>query len=269
MVPFLLLGGGAAGKSANTTKGRAANILDGTLEKLHSIESVEKRLWVLALGLFLLLAVSLFMVESSIVAGESLGHRVAGHTLGLLRDYGLSAALLITAWLVCAYFYEKLLHLRRQNRELVKALQSAAQVLSDRNQQLSTWAQLSHTLITNFNLPRLLELVTRTAAEGTESDCAAVILCERGVRHLRLAAIHERGLQIELAERVAAVVIRTGRPLCVSPGNVPEEIDRPDLPWEDLVSLAAEPLVSADKVTGALLVGRLKPREPYSSHVLG
>lgn len=248
---------------------RAANILDGTIEKLHRIERIEKRLWFLALGLFLLLAVSLLVVETTSVLEDHIGRGVAGYAIGFLRDYGLSGALLITAWLICAYFYEKLLNVRRENRDLIQALQSAAQILSNRNQQLSTWAELSHTLITNFNLPRLLELVARTATEVTESDCAAVILSERGVRHLRLAAIHERGLQIELAERVAAIVIRNGHPICVSPGNVPEEIDRPDLPWDDLISLAAEPLVSSEKVTGVLLVGRLKPREPYSHHMLG
>ena len=242
--------------------------LDGSLEKLRRIERAEKRLWFLALGLFLLLAVSLFLLEATSVAEDHARRGWTSEAVGVLRDYGLSGALLIIAWLVCAYFYEKLVSVRKENRELVQALQSAAHILSNRTRQLDTWAQLSHTLITNFNLPRLLELIARTAAEVTESDCAAVILAERGARHLRLAAIHERGLQIELAERVAAIVIRNGRAICVSPGNVPEEIDRPDLPWDDLISLAVEPLVATEKVTGALLVGRVKPRQPFSHHVL-
>ena len=252
----------------NSPELKVGSLVDESLEKLGRIERAEKRLWFLALGLFLLLAVSLFLMETTTVVVEHIGRGWTSHAIGVLKDYGLSGALLIVAWLICAYFYEKLVSVRRQNRDLVQALESVARVLSNRNQQLGTWSQLSHTLITNFNLPRLLELIARTAAEVTESDCAAVILAERGARHLRLAAIYERGLQIELAERVAAIVIRNGRAICVSPDAPPEEIDRPDLPWDDLVSLSAEPLVSAEKTVGALLVGRLKPREPFPSHVL-
>jgi signal transduction histidine kinase len=254
--------------SRKTAGQRAKNPVDGSLERLDRIERAEKRLWFLALGLFLLLAVSLFLLETTAIVEEHTGGGWTSHAIGLLRDYGLSGGLLIIAWLICAYFYEKLLSVRRQNRDLVQALESSARVLTTRNQQLDTWAQLSHALITNFNLPRLLELIARTAAEVTESDCAAVILAERGSRHLRLAAIYERGLQIELAERVAAIVIRNGEAICVSPETHPEEIDRPDLPWDDVVSLAAGPLVSAEKVVGALLVGRLKPRQILQAHVL-
>ncbi len=254
--------------SQKTAELRARDLVDGSLERLGRIERAEKRLWFLALGLFLLLAISLFLVETTTIIEEHIRSGWTSHAVGILKDYGLSGGLLIFAWLICAYFYENLVGVRRQNRDLVRALESAARVLANRNQQLDTWAQLSHALITNFNLPRLLELIARTAAEVTESDCAAVILAERGARHLRLAAIHERGLQIELAERVAAIVIRNGRPICVSPDAPPEEIDRPDLPWDDLVSLSAEPLVSAEKTVGALLVGRLKPRETFPAHVL-
>jgi len=254
--------------SENSLEVKVRSLVDTSLEKLGRIERAEKRLWFLALGLFLLLAVSLSLMDTTTVFQERIGRGWTTQAVSLLKDYGLSGALLIVAWLICAYFYEKLVSVRKQNRELVQALESVARTLSKRNQQLDTWSQLSHALITNFNLPRLLELIARTAAEVTESDCAAVILAERGARHLRLAAIHERGLQIELAERVAAIVIRTGHAICVSPDAPPEEIDRPDLPWDDLISLSAEPLVSSEKTVGALLVGRLHPRDPFPHHVL-
>jgi len=239
-----------------------------SLERLSRIQRTEQRLWFLALGLFVLLAISLLLLDTSTGPQEGAGPGWTGQVLGLFRNYGLSGALLIIVWLISAYFYEKLVSVRRENRELVRALEGVARTLKHRNQQLATWSQLSHSLITNFNLPRLLELIARTAAEVTEADCAAVILAEGGARHLRLAAIHDRGLQIELAERVAAGVISKGQPVCLSPEAPPEELDRPDVPWEDLVSLAAEPLVTAKKVVGALLVGRVRPRSAFPHHVL-
>ena len=185
-----------------------------------------------------------------------------------LREHAPAAALLIIAWLVCAYFYEKLVALRAQNRGLVLALEENARILAQRNQQLSTWSSLSHSLITNLNLPRLLDLIVRTAAEVTESDCAAALLWEKQSRHLRLAAIHQRGLQIELAEKVAAAVIQSGQPLVVCRETAPPEFSRPDLPWEDLVCVASEPLVTRDQVVGALLVGRVRPRACFGDEVM-
>jgi signal transduction histidine kinase len=240
----------------------------GSLERLKRIERAEQRLWFLALSLFLLLAVGLFLLDATAIIEERIPLAWTGRLLGASKAYALPAALLVVAWLICAYLYEKLMAVRNQNRDLVQTLDTTAQTLADRNQQLDTWSQLSHTLITNFNLPRLLELIARTAADVTESDCAALIRAEGGVRHLRLAAIYQRGLQVELAERVAAIVIRSGRAMCLSPQAPPEEFSRPDLPWDELSALAAEPLLAGERVVGALLVGRLKPHEPFSSHVL-
>lgn len=152
--------------SQKTAELRARDLVDGSLERLGRIERAEKRLWFLALGLFLLLAISLFLVETTTIIEEHIRSGWTSHAVGILKDYGLSGGLLIFAWLICAYFYENLVGVRRQNRDLVRALESAARVLANRNQQLDTWAQLSHALITNFNLPRLLELI----ANGRRGD---------------------------------------------------------------------------------------------------
>ena len=238
------------------------------MDSLRRIERAEQRLWLLALLLLVLITTGLLILEASSVTVERLLTGMTARLADILSSYGASLALLTVVLLVCAYFYEKLTVVRTQNRELVLALDTSAQILAQRNQQLDTWSQLSHSLITNFNLPRLLDLIVRTAAEVTQSDCAAVMLREERSAHLRVAAIHQRGLQMELARRVAAMTIKTGEHIYLSPDALPEELDRPDLAWEDLVSLAAAPLVAADSVVGALLVGRLSPQEPFSSQII-
>lgn len=251
----------ASGAGAVTARGTA-------LDRLHGIERAEQRLWVLALLIFLLLAISLFLLDASSTAAQFFISGVTRRFVEIVSSAETSLALMLVVLLICAYFYEKLGQLRRENRELISALDSSAVTLSEQHRQLETWAQLSHTLITNFNLPRLLDLIVRTAADVTRSDCAAVMLVEPGSRSMRLAAIRERGLQNELARRVAARVIESGHPLYLQPAALPEEFDRPELAWGGLTGLAAAPLVTGGQRVGALLVGRLQPREPFSESVI-
>ncbi len=240
----------------------------GTMDSLRRIERAQQRLWLLALALLLMLTVSVLVLDAVSIAVERIVSGMSARLADLLSNYEASAALVATILLACAYFYEKLVMVRNQNRELVRALDASTRTLAQRNQQLDTWSQLSHALITKFNLPRLLELIVRTAAEVTQSDCAAVILKEEGNPHLRLAAIHQRGLQMELARRVAAMTIKSGERIFLRPDALPEELDRPDLPWEDLVSLSGAPLLAADNIVGALLVGRVRPNEAFSEEIM-
>ena len=237
------------------------------LDSLNGIEKTQQRLWLLALILFVLISASLLLVDAASTAAERFIYGMTNRARVLMDHYSLALAFLTTIALVCAYFREKLVMVRNQNRELVRALDANARILALRNHQLDTWERLSHRLITNFNLPMLLDLIVRTAAEVTESDCAAVIVSEPATPHLRLAAIHRRGMQTELARRVAAKVIATGEPVHISPGHTLPEFDRPDLAWDGVGGLVASPLVVAEMVTGCLLVGRLDPAEPYPASV--
>jgi hypothetical protein len=238
------------------------------MDSLTRIERTNQRLWALALILFLLVSASLLMIDAASSVAERLVYGVANTARLLLDHYAVAVAFVVTFGLVCAYFWEKLVMIRNQNRELVRALDANARMLALRNSQLDTWDHLSHQLTTNVNLPRLLDLIVKTAAEVTESDCAAVSIVEPGSPHLRLAAIFQTGMQTELARRVAANVIATGRPVHLTPDRVPLELDRPDLCWEGVAALAASPLVVSEAVSGCLLVGRLAPAYPYPASVM-
>jgi len=240
--------------------------IDG-LDSLSTIEHTQQRLWILALFLFSLVTLSLVTMDAT-TATEWLFSGMNSDTRAFLQRYGTSLALFAVLLLVCGYFSEKLLCIQAKNRDLVRKLETTARTLALRNHQLDTWDQLSHRLITKFNLPRLLELIARTAAHVTESDCAAVLLGNTDSAHLRLAAIHDRGLQTDLARRVAARVIHTGVAVRLSPQGLPDELNRPDLPWEDMVGIAATPLAVSETVRGALLVGRLAPAADYHENVV-
>jgi hypothetical protein len=238
-----------------------------SLDSLSKIEKTEQRLWILAFVLFVLVSLSLLTIDAAFRTADRLLFGIKDVAQHVLNEYGTTVALFAIVVLACAYLYEKLLMVREQNRGLVRALDANARLLALRSHQLDTWDQLSHQLITNFNLPRLLELIARTAADVTESDCAAVILSDKGSPHLRLAAIHRRGMETELARKVAAKVIATGEPMDLRLGSVPDDLDRPDLAWEELIGIAATPLFAADTIRGALLVGQLGPEGPFPDNV--
>ncbi len=240
-----------------------------SIDSLTNIERAHQRLWTLAFLLFVLVSLSLLMLDATSGAAERILTGVKTTARVLLSRYGTALALSVIVLLICAYFYEKLVVVRERNRQLVRALEANARLLALRNHQLDTWDQLSHQLITNFNLPRLLELIASTAADVTESDCSAVMLADSDSPHLRLAAIHKRGMETELARRVACKVIETGKPVDLRSGSAPEDLDRPDMEWQDIVGIAATPLLAPDAIKGALLVGRLKPAAPFPGNVTG
>jgi len=255
-------------KAPQETPPEAVPSSPSSMDSLSRIERAQQRLWLLALVLFLLISAGLLMIDAASSAAERLIYGVANTARLLIDHYAVAVAFVITVALVCAYFWEKLMMVRNQNRELVTALDANARMLAMRNNQLDTWEHLSHQLTMNVNLPRLLDLIVKTAAEVTESDCAAVSVVEPGSPHLRLAAIFQRGMQTELARRVAANVIATGQPVHLTPDRLPPELDRPDLSWEGVAALAASPLVVSEAVSGCLLVGRLGPAYPYPASVM-
>jgi len=250
---------------------RAQNAGERPNNSLHSLRMIEKtqqRLWVLACVIFLLVSLSLLTLDATSAAAERLISGATNRAHLLIDQYGTGLALLVILSLACVYICRQLLVVRNQNRDLVQELDASARVLALRNHQLDTWDQLSHQLITNFNLPRLLDLIVKTAAQVTASDSAAVIVSDGDTPHLRLGAIHHRGMQSELARRVAAKVIAAGESVELTRDSVPEEFDRPDLAWEDLVAMAATPLVAAGAIHGALIVGRLEPANPYPHDIM-
>ena len=241
---------------------------DATLERFRRIQRTERNLWLLALLLFVLLAVSLFLIDAGTLSLDARNSGLPYHFVELLGNYEVSVALILVVGLICGYFYEKLAALRRDNRSLIETVESNARLLELRNRQLETWHRVSHDPVTNFNLPRLLELVAHTAADMTESDCAAVVLLESEHKSLRLMAVHERGLETELARRLAATAIRARQVLAFHAGDMPAEFNRPDLPWEGLTAIAAAPLISQQKAVGVLMIGRLQSEEPYSQEIV-
>jgi signal transduction histidine kinase len=228
-------------------------------DPLAVIERTEERLWLLALLIIFLLAVGLYLLGASddvTLTAERPYLRPLVLTLG--SDVTTSLLLLVVL-LICGYFHERVTARRRENRRLIESLRANQEALEKRNRQLTTWGELSHALIANFDLPRLLDLIVATAVEVTGCDSGSVMLVDEQGR-LRIEAA--RGLPEEVIEQTrlapglgfAGRVLETGQPVLLRHSDA-----RPELRAEmhrdpELASAISVPLKSGDRVAGVLNV---------------
>ena len=164
-------------------------------DPITEAERVEERLWLLALLLIFLLSVGLFLLSAAQDAeGQPTG--LAAPLVAVLGNDVTTSLLLVMVLLISAYFRERLVARRLENRKLIANLCTANVALERRSQQLTKWEELSHALIANFDLPCLLDLIVATAIEVTQGEKASVMLLNDARTELHIAAA--RGLDDEV-----------------------------------------------------------------------
>jgi signal transduction histidine kinase len=126
--------------------------------------------------------------------------------------------------LITAYIRERLAERWRENRRLINELTRKERALEKKDAQLTTWGELSHALIANFDLPRLLDLIVTTAIEVTGSDRGSVMLVDESEGTLSVKA--SRGLdpehadmKIKLGEGISGRVALMGQPVLLRRGE--------------------------------------------------
>jgi signal transduction histidine kinase len=227
------------------------------------VERQEQRLWLLVLLMLLLLSLSVVLITAT-DGTHSAVPPVVAPVISLLGKDATALFLLVMVVLVMAYIREKFAERWRENRRLVTEMTSRESALKKKDAQLSTWGELSHALIANFDLPRLLDLIVSTAVEVTGADRASVMLLDEleGVLTIKAA----RGIDIEviastrlaLGEGIAGRVALTGQPLLLR-RQVAERQLRPLREREDEISSSiAVPLRIEERIVGTLNVSETK-----------
>ena len=125
----------------------------------------EERLWLLALLIIFLLAVSLFLITATGDVSSAVPEIAAPLMLVLGSDI-TTCFLLVMVLLITAYIRERLHAHWTENRRLIEELTQKERTLKKKDTQLTTWGELSHALIANFDLPRLLDLVGERRTRG-------------------------------------------------------------------------------------------------------
>ncbi len=230
----------------------------------------DERLWLLALLIIFLLAVSLFLITATGDSVHGVPQFVAPLTMVLGSDI-TTCFLLVMVLLIVAYIRERLSAHWAQNRRLIQELTRKERALQKKDEQLTTWGELSHALIANFDLPRLLDLIVTTAIEVTDADRGSVMLLDDDQQVLTIKAA--KGIRkeliastrLKLGEGISGRVALTGKPLLLSPANGHADLD-PDRQREDEISSAISvPLRIEDRVVGTLNVNESSRPTEFTS----
>jgi signal transduction histidine kinase len=186
-------------------------------------EMQEERLWLLALLIIFLLAVSLFLLTAT---EDARGHMpaLAAPLITVLGSDITTCFLLIMVLLITAYIRERLAERWRENRRLINELTRKERALEKKDAQLTTWGELSHALIANFDLPRLLDLIVTTAIEVTGADHGSVMLIDESDGTLSIKAskgveAEYADVKIKLGEGISGRVALTGQPVLLQRGE--------------------------------------------------
>ena len=219
----------------------------------------EERLWLLALLIIFLLAVSLFLITATGDVSSSVPEIAAPLMLVLGSDI-TTCFLLVMVLLITAYIRERLHAHWTENRRLIDELTQKERTLKKKDTQLSTWGELSHALIANFDLPRLLDLIVTTAMEVTDADRGSVMLLDPTENVLTIKAAKGmdddviRKTRLKLGEGISGRVAFTGKPLLLS--RTEEEKQHGALRKRDdeISSAISVPLRIEDRIVGTLNV---------------
>jgi signal transduction histidine kinase len=236
-------------------------------------EIQEERLWLLALLIIFLLSVSLFLLSATEEARGAVP-ALATPLMAVLGNDITTCFLLVMVLLITAYIRERLAERWRENRRLIQELTAKERALKKKDAQLTTWGELSHALIANFDLPRLLDLIVTTAIEVTGADRGSVMLLDETEGTLSIKA--SKGLDAEVAdstklrlgEGIAGRVALTGKPLRLGRGGGQLTL-RPLRRREDQISSAISvPLRIEDRIVGTLNVNESRRPSEFSDEDL-
>jgi signal transduction histidine kinase len=238
-------------------------------DPFRAVEIQEERLWLLALLIIFLLAVSLFLITATEDARGSVP-ALAAPLISVLGSDITTCFLLVMVLLITAYIRERLAERWRENRRLIDELTRKERALKKKDAQLTTWGELSHALIANFDLPRLLDLIVTTAIEVTGADRGSVMLLEESEGTLSIKAAKgmeadvSESTRIRLGEGIAGRVALTGQPLLLRRGEARPVLRPLRRREEEISSAISVPLRIEDRIVGTLNVNESKRASEFS-----
>jgi GAF domain-containing protein len=228
----------------------------------------EERLWLLALLIIFLLAVSLFLITATDEAAGVVPN-FAVPLISVLGSDITTCFLLVMVLLITAYIHERLQSHWIENRHLIEQLTQRERSLKKKDAQLTTWGELSHALIANFELPRLLDLIVTTAMEVTDAERGSVMLLDTEENVLTIKAAKGmdeevvRKTRLRLGEGIAGRVAFTGKPLLLHREEKDKQLHAVRKRDDEISSAISVPLRIEDRIVGTLNVSETSRPAPF------
>jgi signal transduction histidine kinase len=242
---------------------------EAAADPFRRVERQEEHLWLLVLLILFLLSVSVLLITASEDAKGTVSELAAPLTFVLGNDV-TTCFLLVMVLLITAYIRERLAVRWRENRHLVEELTRKERALEKKDAQLSTWGELSHALIANFDLPRLLDLIVSTAMEVTSADRGSVMLLDEveGILTIKaakgIAADVVASTRVRLGEGIAGKVALSGRPLLLRRNDQHQDLSHVRLREHEISSAISVPLRIEEHIVGTLNVNERSRQREFS-----
>ena len=147
--------------------------------------------------------------------------------------------------------------------------QRAEEALAERTRHLETVQAVSAELIRELDLPTLLGLIIRRAAEFVGAEAGAVYLWEEGGEALVPRAWHGLGewvekLRLRPGEGVAGSVAQRREGMIVNDFQTSAYAHPFILAHSGLTAVLAEPLLYRDRLVGVITIGRKEPGRAFT-----
>jgi signal transduction histidine kinase len=190
------------------------------------------------------------------------------------EEEGMLLLLLVMVLLITAYIRERLAARWVEHRQLLDELTRKERSLKKKDAQLTTWGELSHALIANFDLPRLLDLIVSTALEVTGGDRASVMLLDdtQGILTIKAArGVSEevvKNTRVKLGEGIAGRVALTGKPLLLRRHEEGAKLRPLRMREHEISSAISVPLQIEEQVVGTLNVNESQREKEFGEEDL-
>ena len=227
----------------------------------------ENQLWLIAIIVILCLSATVSAMDLFGAIGFAWDNPLEAFDSRAVR-----ITLVLSVFLICAYFRDSVRRLRGSNFELLSNLQMQTEVLRHRNVELSRLKEISDRLVGSMDMQGGLDLLLRTALDIVDAKGAMILLSdeENGkIDKLSVKTVTSSGTFIEpyVDESLAQWVAERNEPTMLNSGFVVPKSDGRDS-YRVEVSTLLVPISVNGKVLGVLAVAGKLTGEEFAQHDL-